>query len=336
MIVKRAICLPLVGMLLASFAALSAQESATPQAVVAHRQDATLHRLVPQTPAGLQEFLNFANGPLPIVSGHRGGAWQSFPENCIPTFEHTLAHTFAMLEIDPRYAKDGNIVVHHDATLERTTTGQGRVVDFTVPELKQLRLKDLNGQVTEFSMPTLDEVIDWARGKTVLVLDQKDVSAVDRATVVAKHQAEAYVMLIVSSFKDVQAVHTLNPNIMMEVMIPTRAKAEEFDTLGVPWRNVVAFVGHVPPDDAALYEFIHGKGARCMIGTSRNLDRRLLTRQVTDLKPLEPDYRAFLRRGADIIETDLPSQLGQLLYREAAVPRPLQKYFQAPKSGDED
>jgi glycerophosphoryl diester phosphodiesterase len=164
----------------------------------------------------------------------------------------------------------------------------------------------------------------------VLVLDQKDVSAVDRAKIITRHHAEAYVMLIAVNFRDVQAVHQLNPSIAMEVMIPNLAKAQEFDTLGVPWRNVVAFVGHTPPEDVALYDYIHRKGARCMIGTSRNLDRQFITRQITDLKPLEPQYRAFLARGADIIETDIPAPLGQMLYRETAVPAAVRKYFHAP------
>ena len=289
-----------------------------------------LHRLDPRTPQGLQDLLSARTGPLPIVSGHRGGAWQDFPENCIATFERTLEHTYAMLEVDPRYTKDGNIVVHHDATLERTTTGSGRVVDFTMLELKQLRLKDLDGKVTPFQMPSMDEVIQWARGKAILVLDQKDVSAVDRVKVITRHQAESYVILIVMNFKDVQDVHRLNLNVMMEVMIPTRAKAEEFDKLGVPWRNVVAFVGHTPPEDAALYEFIHRRGTSCMIGTSRNLDREYVSRQVTVLKQLEQAYRAFLSRGADIIETDIPAPLGQLLYRETVVPKSLREFFHAP------
>src|SRR6185369_1446845 len=122
------------------------------------------------------DLLKYTGESLPLVSGHRGGAAVGFPENCIATFEHTLANTFAMLEIDPRYAKDGAIVVHHDPTLERTTTGKGRVVDMTLQELKQLRLKDTEGNRTEFQIPTLDEVLDWARGKTIVVLDQKDVS----------------------------------------------------------------------------------------------------------------------------------------------------------------
>jgi glycerophosphoryl diester phosphodiesterase len=299
-------------------------------ALVGPAAEAQFHRIDPKTPQGLQVVLSYTNGPLPLMSGHRGGAWKGFPENCIPTFERTLRHAYAMLEIDPRLTKDGAVVVHHDATLERTTTGKGRVTDLTLAELRELRLKDLDGQPTDFQMPTLDEVILWARGKTVLVLDQKDLSAVDRAKIVTRHQAEAWVMLIVMNFKDVQAVHQLNPDIAMEVMIPNVAKAREFDALGVPWRNVVAFVGHTPPDDPALYEFIHTKGARCMIGTSRNLDRQFITGQVTDLKTLEPQYRAFLQRGADIIETDIPAPLGQMLYRKTTVPAAVRKYFHAP------
>jgi glycerophosphoryl diester phosphodiesterase len=265
-------------------------------------------------------LLKYTGERLPVVSGHRGGAAVGFPENCIATFENTLEHTFAMLEIDPRYAKDGTIVVHHDPSLERTTTGKGRVTDATLPELKQLRLKDIAGNVTEYQIPTLDEVLEWARGKTILVLDQKDVPVAARVKKIEEHKAEAYAMLIVSSFKDAQACYALNPNIVMEVMIPNREKFAEFDKLGIPWANVVAFVGHIPPEDKGLYEAIHATGTCCMIGTSRNLDRQVSSRQVDDIKQLEPEYRAFLGRGADLIETDIPAQLGPLLFGTSSVP----------------
>jgi Tfp pilus assembly protein PilZ len=127
-------------------------------------------------------------------------------------------------------------------------------------------------------------------------------------------------MLIVNSFNDAQACHALNPDILMEVMIPNLEKAEQFGQLGIPWSHVVAFVGHTPPEDAALYAFIHRQGTRCMIGTSRNLDRKVLTGQVTDIRLLESDYRAFLKRGADLIETDIPIELGRLLF--ALLPAP--------------
>ncbi len=47
-----------------------------------------------------------------------------------------------------------------------------------------------------------------------------------------------------------------------------------------------------------------------MIGTSRNLDLRYIKKEVTDLKPLEPEYRSFLKRGADLIEDRHPRAAG--------------------------
>src|SRR4029453_8368068 len=151
-----------------------------------------------------KNLFKYTREPLPLVSAHRGGPALGFPENCLATFENTLQHTFAMLEIDPRFAKDGAIVVHHDANLERTTTGKGRVADFTLPELKTLRLKDPAGNVTEHQIPTLDEVLEWARGKTILLLDQKDVPVAARVKRIEDHKAESYALLIVYSFKDAQ------------------------------------------------------------------------------------------------------------------------------------
>lgn len=285
-------------------------------------------RIAPKSAQNLRELLRHTSEPLPIVSAHRGGPGVGFPENCIPTFEHTLEHTFAMLEIDPRYTKDGAIVLHHDNTLDRTTTGTGKVSDLTLPEIKQLKLKDTAGNVTEFQMPTLDEALEWAHGKTILVLDQKDVPVAARVEKITDHQAEGYAMLIVNSFKQVQEVYDLNENIMMEVMIPNLQKVAEFDKLGVPWRNVVAFVGHNPPEDLELYKAIHQRGANCMIGTSRNLDRKVIDGRVRNIQELEADYRAFLKRGADLIETDIPVPLGTLLFgTNPQVPARLQQFL---------
>lgn len=286
-----------------------------------------LHRLVPRTAQELQELFAHTDAPLPFVSAHRGGPTKGRPENCLETFEHTLQHTFATLEVDPRYTKDGAIVLHHDASLERTTNGKGKVADLTLAELEQLKLKDTEGNVTPYAIPTLDEALEWARGKTILVLDQKDVPVAARVKKVEEHKAEGFALLIVNTFKDAQECHRLNPNIFMEVMIANRAKAAEFEKLGIPWRNVVAFVGHVPPEDLELYKTIHAKGANCMIGTSRNLDKQAISGQVKDINELKPAYRAFMNRGADLIETDIPVPLGTMLNDGVKPPDAKAKFF---------
>ena len=127
----------------------------------------SLNRIDARTPQGLRDLLRPSSGPLRFVSAHRGGARKGYPENCLETFEDTLRQTGAIMEIDPRYAKDGSIVLHHDESLERTTNGRGKVSDLTLPELKQLRLKDPEGNLTGYRIPTLDEALEWARGRTV-------------------------------------------------------------------------------------------------------------------------------------------------------------------------
>jgi glycerophosphoryl diester phosphodiesterase len=232
------------------------------------------------------------------------------------------------MEIDPRYTKDGAIVVHHDSTLERTTTGKGRIAELTLQELKEIRLKDTEGIVTEFHIPTLDDVLKWARGKTILVLDQKDVPVEARVRKIEEHKAEAYVMLIVYSFKDARKCYELNNNIMMEVMIPNRKKFYEFDKTGVPWSNIIAFVGHTPPKDKELMQMIHAKGTCCMVGTSRNLDPEFVVNRASGTGSLEQRYRALLQMGVDVIETDLPKEVGKLLYSEYMIPASKSQFFQ--------
>ena len=293
-------------------------------------QSSRLHTIKPLNPQDLRELFRYNGESMHFVGAHRGGPKEKYPENCIATFENTLQHAFAIMEIDPRYTKDGAIVVHHDATLDRTTTGKGLVAELTLRELKELHLKDTEGLVTEFQIPTLDEVLRWVRGKTILVLDQKDVPVEVRVRKIEEHRAEAYVILIVYSFKDAMKCYKLNKNIMMEVMIPNSEKFYEFDETGIPWSNIIAFVGHTPPEDKKLLQMIHAKGTCCMAGTSRNLDREYIVSRTSSTAPVEENYRDLLRCGVDVIETDLPREVGKLLYSQSAIPASKSQFFQKP------
>lgn len=71
---------------------------------------------------------------MPIVYAHRGGAALR-PENTIEAFDHGLACGAEGLEFDVQLSKDGQVVVHHDETLERTTNGRGPLAACTAAEL---------------------------------------------------------------------------------------------------------------------------------------------------------------------------------------------------------
>lgn len=315
----RRYCNRLIVVLLAMLFSRAAADPAVP-----------LYRIDVKSPQDLRELFQHSGGLLPLVSAHRGGEGDNHPENCLATFQHTLTHTFAIMEVDPRYTADKAIVLHHDARLDRTTTGTGLVSDHTLAQLKTLRLKGRNGKPTNFQIPTLEEALQWARGRTILILDSKDVPVADRVRAITAHKAESYAMLIVYSFKDARTCYDLNRNIMMEVMIPNLQKAVEFEKTGVPWENVVAFVGHSPPQDPALYEYLHAKGVSCFVGSSRNLDRQVITGQVADIQQRKPHYQALIDRKADVIETDLPREVGALLHANRPIPKAKRRFFIPP------
>ena len=235
-----------------------------------------------------------------------------------------------MLEIDLQYTKDGQIVLNHDPTLDRTTTGTGPVAERTLSELKQLRLKDSERKVTEHQITTLDEALEWARGKTILILDRKKVSVETCVEQIQKHHAEAYAMVMAYGFEEIRKCHQLDKEIMMEVMVGDRDRFRGFDETGVSWGRIIAFVGHTPPNDKGLLEMIHAKGACTMAGTSRNLDRELRAGRAPGATAIEKDYRALLASGVDLIEADLPVQVGHLLYAQPVMPASKSQYFHLP------
>lgn len=111
---------------------------------------------------------------MPLVYAHRGGAALR-PENTIEAFDHGLDCGADGLEFDVHFSRDNVIVVHHDETLDRTTTGSGRLVDRTAAELAELRVPTLTDVLVRYdgipiiveikvdSVPLVRRVIDELR-----------------------------------------------------------------------------------------------------------------------------------------------------------------------------
>jgi glycerophosphoryl diester phosphodiesterase len=73
--------------------------------------------------------------------------------------------------LDIRQTKDGQLVLMHDTTIDRTTNGSGKVSDFLLEELQQFNLYKENGTLTNEKIPTLKEVLKLTRGKIYIDLD---------------------------------------------------------------------------------------------------------------------------------------------------------------------
>jgi glycerophosphoryl diester phosphodiesterase len=93
----------------------------------------------------------------PLVFAHRGGG-KIGPENTIAAFDRGLEAGADGLEIDVHLSRDGIVVVHHDARLERTTRGKGPLKDRTAIELAEFNVPPLRAVLARY--PKIGVIIE--------------------------------------------------------------------------------------------------------------------------------------------------------------------------------
>ncbi|WP_336702314.1 glycerophosphodiester phosphodiesterase family protein [Chryseobacterium indologenes] len=106
-----------------------------------------------------------------MVVAHRGD-WREAPENSVWAVKKAIEKGVDMAEIDLAMTKDSVLILMHDNTIDRTTTGKGKPSDFTLAEIKKLHLRDGLGVETQMSVPTLQEILEVSDGKILLNLDK--------------------------------------------------------------------------------------------------------------------------------------------------------------------
>jgi glycerophosphoryl diester phosphodiesterase len=105
------------------------------------------------------------------VAAHRGD-WRDAPENSIEALKYAEKLGVDIVEIDLKKTSDDQLVLMHDKTLDRTTTGSGDVSNYTLAQLKRLRLRAGTGHPTSYSIPTFSEELAAARDQVIIDVDQ--------------------------------------------------------------------------------------------------------------------------------------------------------------------
>lgn len=90
----------------------------------------------------------------PLIAAHRGGAGL-WPENSLTAFRNAIRLPVDLIEFDVHRSKDGLLVVHHDATLDRMTDGSGPLADKSWDELCSVTINGTDGE----PLPLLDELV---------------------------------------------------------------------------------------------------------------------------------------------------------------------------------
>lgn len=151
--------------------------------------NAIAQKNVDSTPAKtatvLEHLKNPKKGHILTVS-HRGD-WRYAPENSLKAIERCIELGVDIVEIDVRLTKDQHLILMHDATVNRTTNGDGKVSDMTLAEIKKLRLKNACGiSGAKQQVPTLEEVMLLTKDKIMVNLDKVEGETVKEAYNVLK------------------------------------------------------------------------------------------------------------------------------------------------------
>ena len=159
---------------------------------------------------------------MPIVYAHRGGAALR-PENTIAAFDHGIALGADGLEFDVHLSSDGVVVIHHDDTLERTTSGRGAVAQHTAAELAALdaccKFADARGDYPYrglgYGVPTLRQVLRRYPDAKLIVELKRDGARLAHAVVDEIRAAQAVDRVAVGSFHSgaLRAVRQYEPRL---------------------------------------------------------------------------------------------------------------------------
>jgi len=163
-----------------------------------------------------------------LLGGHRGNA-DEFPENTLTSFRSAIDLGADLIECDVHKSEDGALAVIHDHLIDRTTNGRGLVRDHTMAELKQFDAGSWKDpRFTGERIPTLDEVLEVAKGKVGVAVEIKNLPLVypgiEEAVVAAIRNAGMIHDVVVIAFdhRCIKRVGELEPDILTGVLEASR------------------------------------------------------------------------------------------------------------------
>lgn len=264
-----------------------------------------------------------------LATGHRGARGVA-PENTMPSFERARADGVDVLELDVQASRDGEVVVFHDPTLDRTTDGTGPVVERTWSELAALDAAyrftldggasfPLRGQGVR--IPRLSEVLE-AWPEQLLTVELKRSPHPELLPAVVRLLRPHAHRVVVGSFDHelLSAFRRACPE------VPTSCSAREIQALFLLGR--VPLLGALVRTPALAIQMPrtsdHERDEGIVLATPsfvRFLHRRGMAVQVWTIND-EPTMRALIALGVDGITTDFPDRLRAVRAGLAATPEP--------------
>lgn len=247
----------------------------------------------------------FFESPRPLVFAHRGGCALG-PENTIAAFDLGAAAGADGLELDVHLSADGVVVVHHDRTLDRTTSGTGPVEALKAADLARLDAAfhfSVNGSFPlrgrGVGIPTLANVLERYPNLRIIIEMKDDLAQLGDAVARTVRAADAVDRVCAAGFgaRAVHAARRTEPAMATSACTPEARRALHRSWLrwpirDVPWQGyqVPEFAGRMRVVSPRFVRHAHAAGLKVQVWTV----------------DLEADMRRLLDWGVDALISNRP------------------------------
>lgn len=225
-----------------------------------------------------------------IVIAHRGNH-TNVPENTLASITEAIKHGVDYVEVDLRTTKDGHLVIHHDATVDRATNGKGKVNEHTLAEIKTLQVYNHNHKTHR--IPEFRDVLKLCKNKINIYLDFKDADVAQTWQQIQEAGMEKQIVVYINKKEQYPKWKTIAPQMPLMTSIPDEVKSQD---------QLTAFLNEVKIDvvdnivDPEIQRFLQ----------TRNISVWL---DVQDPKEGPDSWNIALKKGVQGLQTDHPEAL---------------------------
>jgi len=245
----------------------------------------------------LKEFNNPESKTV-LIAAHRG-AHIGNCENSILSTKQSIKLGVDIIELDVKVTKDGIPVLMHDGSIDRTTNGKGKVEDYTLAELKQFRLRNWLGILTDETIPTFEEVLKVAKGKIMIDVDLKTGTLEPVVEVIKRMEMQDQVFYFDNDYDALLSIRKIDEKSMF---MPRAYSYEMADSALKVFNPVVV---HIDPKfyTEKVTTLIRENGARIWINSLGEADGMMR------YGGMEEVFGKLTIFGANIIQTNEPAML---------------------------
>ncbi|MEZ4904977.1 MAG: glycerophosphodiester phosphodiesterase family protein [Spirosomataceae bacterium] len=247
-----------------------------------------------------KDFLNSSSNTV-LVASHRA-AHNHFPENSLAAIKEAIRLGVDIVEIDVKVTTDGVPVLMHDGTINRTTTGKGKLEEMSFLELNQYFLTH-KGKTTTHKIPTLEDALKLAKGHILVDLDLKTDKLQPLLDVIHKTGTEDIVFFFDSDYDALSFVDKKDKNYMLMPRAHSLPMADSAIRLFQPEVVHIDFSFYTPE----VVNTIKRHKARVWINALGPIDTAIQNGNG------EEALLQLLKHGANVIQTDEPERLLKLL-----------------------